>query len=145
MLLPPLETVTDCLLQLAAELAHKGLNTLLMPYNDRFRLHQKLENVVLNARAAATYAPFQELESKQLLFDLLHNAGGAGTECHHFFERTTASTIFTLFYGIRIKTLDEPALRVAAALYFGVPGYSPGNDDSACDSWLSYRVRCLRR
>ncbi|KAH9909512.1 putative cytochrome P450 [Xylariomycetidae sp. FL2044] len=103
-------------LVVAAELAHRGMNTLLMQYDDRFRLHQRLENVVLNGRAAAMYAPFQELESRQLLLDLLRNAGGTGTECHRYFERTTASTILTLFYGFRIRSVDDDTLQAASAL-----------------------------
>ncbi|RYP46631.1 hypothetical protein DL768_007195 [Monosporascus sp. mg162] len=101
---------------LASELALKGMNVLLMQYDERFRLHQKLENSVLNQRAATAYLPFQEMESKQLLFDLLQNAGGAGTVCHGYFERTTASIIFALFYGFRLKDSKDPTLLKALAL-----------------------------
>ncbi|KAI1453098.1 putative cytochrome P450 [Annulohypoxylon moriforme] len=103
-------------LVLAGELALKGLNTLLMPYDDRFRLHQRLENSVLNQKASSAYLPFQAMESKQMLFDLLMNAGGAGTDCHGYFERTAASTIFALFYGFRVKNAEDPTLQAVLAL-----------------------------
>ncbi|KAI0096816.1 putative cytochrome P450 [Hypoxylon sp. NC0597] len=103
-------------LVLAGELALKGLNTLLMPYDDRFHLHQRLENSVLNQKASSAYLPFQEMESKQMLFDLLINAGGSGTDCHGYFERTAASTIFALFYGFRVKSSEDPTLLAVLAL-----------------------------
>lgn len=89
---------------------------LLMQYDERFKVHQRLENSVLNPRASAAYRTFQSLESKQLLFDLLHNAGGAGTDVHGYFERTTASIIYGLFYGFRLKDAHEQVLLDALAL-----------------------------
>ncbi|KAF2683813.1 cytochrome P450 [Lentithecium fluviatile CBS 122367] len=97
----------------AAELALKGFHMLLRPYDERFRLHQKLESPVLSVRAANAYLPFQELETKQLLYDLLKNAGGNGTNCHGYFERTTSSIIYALFYGFRLKTSSDPVLLAA--------------------------------
>ncbi|KAF2877751.1 cytochrome P450 [Massariosphaeria phaeospora] len=97
----------------AAELALKGMHMLLRPYDERFRVHQKLESPLLSMRAASAYLPFQELESKQLLYDLLGNAGGSGGDCHGHFERTTASIIYGLFYGFRLKTASDPVLLTA--------------------------------
>lgn len=101
---------------MAGELALKGMNVLLMSYDDRFRVHQKLENSVLNQRASASYVPFQGMESKQLLFDLLNNAGGAGADFHGYVERTSASIIYALFYGFRLKDAQDPTLVSALAL-----------------------------
>ncbi|KAI1165314.1 putative cytochrome P450 [Nemania serpens] len=99
-----------------AGLALKGLNMLLMPYNERFKLHQKLGFSVLNVKAAAAYLPFQAMESRQLLFDLLHNAGGSGVSCHEYFERTTASIIYGVLYGFRVKSTKNETLLAALAL-----------------------------
>ncbi|KAI8958464.1 putative cytochrome P450 [Daldinia sp. FL1419] len=101
---------------LGGELALKGLNTLLMSYDERFRQHQKLENSVLNQKAASTYIPFQALESKQLLLDLLQSGGGSGTDCRPHFERTAASTLLALFYGFRLETAEDPALLAEISL-----------------------------
>jgi cytochrome P450 len=89
------------------------MHMLLRPYDERFRLHQKLESPVLSMRAATAYLPFQEIESKQLLYDLLSSGGGSGGNCHGHFERTTASIIYGLFYGFRLKTASDPVLLTA--------------------------------
>lgn len=99
-----------------ADMALKGMNVLLMQYDAQFRNHQKLENSVLNQRTSAAYHGFQELETKQLLFDLKKNCGGAGTNCHQYFERTTASIIFALFYAFRLKDAHDPSLLAAISL-----------------------------
>ncbi|KAI1868946.1 hypothetical protein JX265_006925 [Neoarthrinium moseri] len=101
---------------MASELALKGMHMLLRPYDARFKLHQRMESQVLNERAAVVYLPFQELESRQLLLDLLKNAGGSGTDCHEYLERTTASIIYALFYGYRLKSASEPVLLAAHAV-----------------------------
>lgn len=94
-------------------MALQGMHMLLRPYDARFKLHQKLESPVLNERAATAYLPFQELESKQLLFDLLKDpaaGAAAGIDCHGHMERTTASIIYSLFYGHRVRTAQDPIL-----------------------------------
>ncbi|KAH8890720.1 putative cytochrome P450 [Thozetella sp. PMI_491] len=95
---------------LAMELACKGLNTLLMNYTEEFKRHQRLQISVLNPKMVVSYLPFQELESKQLLHDLLVNTGGAGTSIYKYFARTTASLIYTLFVGHRIRNAEDPLL-----------------------------------
>lgn len=99
--------------KVAFELALNGMHMLLRPYDERFRLHQRLENPVLNPRAATAYLPFQMLESNQLLFDLLSNANTTGIDCHPHLERTTASVIYALFYGFRLNTASDPILLAA--------------------------------
>lgn len=88
----------------------KGLNILLMNYTEQFRRHQKLQVSVLNPTPIAAYIPFQELESRQLLLDLLQNAGKNGSDVHGYFERTVASIIHTLLYGFRIRDAKDPIL-----------------------------------
>lgn len=92
---------------------------LLRPYDARFKLHQKLESPVLNERASGSYLPFQEMESKQLMFDLVKDSaahGTAGINCHGHMERTTASIIYSLFYGHRVRTAQDPILLNAHAV-----------------------------
>ncbi|KAI0007179.1 cytochrome P450 [Xylariaceae sp. FL0662B] len=98
-------------LVVASELAMKGLHITFRPYNARYRLHQRMEAPLLNPRASNSYGPLQELESKQLLYDLLNKGGGeSGIDCHDPFERMTASTIYALAYGYRLKTGSEAEL-----------------------------------
>jgi cytochrome P450 len=91
------------------------MHMLLRPYDERFKLHQKLEAPVLNERTARAYVPIQDLESKQLLFDLLQTAGRP-VNCHDHVERMTASTIYTLFYSHRVRTAADPILLQAHAV-----------------------------
>ena len=90
---------------------------LLRPYDDRFKLHQRLEAPVLSERAARTYLPIQELESKQLLFDLSKFAdANRPMNCHEHMERMTASIIYSLFYSHRVRTATDPILLLAHAV-----------------------------
>ncbi|RMY55612.1 hypothetical protein D0864_13769 [Hortaea werneckii] len=58
---------------MAGELACKGMHTLLRPYDARYKLHQRMATPFLNPSAANRYRPLQELESRQLIFDLLRD------------------------------------------------------------------------
>jgi cytochrome P450 len=46
---------------------------LLMPYNDLWRTARKIMHQLLTTKAAESYRPFQDMESKQLCWDYLHN------------------------------------------------------------------------
>ncbi|KAH8197565.1 hypothetical protein TruAng_008249 [Truncatella angustata] len=95
------------------ELATKGLHLLLRRYDAAYKLHQRMQSPVLNPRAANAYRPLQELESRQLLLDLLTSsdcAADRGTDFNRWFERANASTIYALIYGYRLKTGFEQAL-----------------------------------
>lgn len=98
---------------MAGELVARGMHLLLRPYDDRYRLHQRMEAPLLALRAASSYRPLQDIESKQLLFDVLgewHQFGEKGVDFHHHFERAMASTIYCLNYGYRLKTGYEKEL-----------------------------------
>ncbi|SPQ22037.1 2c56e1fd-0217-475e-bcf4-aa66d9f5538c [Thermothielavioides terrestris] len=99
----------------AHELALQGMHMLLRPYNERFKLHQKLEAPVLGERAAKAYLPIQDLESRQLVSDLL-KAGDGPIDCHDHMERMTASIIYSLFYGHRVRTAKDAILLQAHAV-----------------------------
>lgn len=92
------------------------MHMLLRPYDATYRLHQRMEAPLLNVRASNCYRPLQELESRQLLFDILHeceSAGQKGINFHHHFERAMASFIYCLEYGYRLKTGREKELEDA--------------------------------
>lgn len=70
-----------------------------------------MEAPLLTPRAATSYRPLLELESRQLLSDLLRGARtgpGGGVDYHRSLERATASTTYALIYGYRLPTGDEP-------------------------------------
>ncbi|GIJ84579.1 hypothetical protein Asppvi_003426 [Aspergillus pseudoviridinutans] len=87
---------------MAGENLTKGMHLLMRQYDERYRLHQRMEAPVLSPRASPTYFPLQDLESKQLLHDLL----SSNDFCKHF-ERFSSSLGYSLAYGIRLPTGDE--------------------------------------
>src|SRR5689334_21298680 len=94
-------------------MAMNGMNMLFRQYNERFKLHQRLEAPILNNRASLNYLPLQELESRQLLHNLLSNTDDSGVDCHAYFETAMASIIYALSYGFRINSTTHPALVAA--------------------------------
>lgn len=98
---------------MSGELVTKGMHMLLRQYDDRYRLHQRMEAPLLHLRSAAAYRPLQDIESRQLLFDVVsewEEFGEKGVDFHHHHERAMASTIYCLNYGYRLKTGYEQEL-----------------------------------
>jgi len=81
---------------------------MLRPYGEEFLLHQRLEATVLSPRASKTYTPLQDMESKQLLMNLLTT-----NDFPRQFERFTASVVYSLTYGFRILTGEEWQIQTA--------------------------------
>ncbi|GAB1310101.1 O-methylsterigmatocystin oxidoreductase, putative [Madurella fahalii] len=98
---------------MAGELVTRGMHMLLRPYDERYKLHQRMEAPLLTLRAASSYRPLQDTESRQLLFDVLGDSdkfGAKGVDFHHHHERAMASFIYCLNYGYRLRTGYEQAL-----------------------------------
>lgn len=78
------------------------------PLGEDFLLHQRLEAPVLSPRASGCYTPIQDLESRQLLKNLLGS--------HDFskqFERFAASVVYSITFGLRIVTGEEWQLQTS--------------------------------
>ncbi|GKT52085.1 fumitremorgin C synthase [Colletotrichum spaethianum] len=94
----------------------KSKFTLMHDYDANLKLHHRMLSPSLGAVAAPRYQPLMELESKQLLVDLLSAILALGkddvvmesTEIHHLLERTQASVILGLHYGIRVPSTSDP-------------------------------------
>ncbi|KAL2178434.1 cytochrome P450 [Thermothelomyces heterothallicus CBS 202.75] len=98
---------------MSGELVTRGMHMLLRQYDERYRLHQRMEAPLLNLRSASSYRPLQDMESRQLLFDVLaeyDEVGARGVDFHHHFERAMASFIYTVNYGYRLRTGYEKEL-----------------------------------
>jgi hypothetical protein len=93
-------------LPMVFECIAKEMHAVFMPYGNRFRTHQRLQGSYLNPRSAETYTELQELESKQLVFELL-----SSNDFHYQFYRYNASVMTTLAYGKRCPRGDEPELK----------------------------------
>ncbi|KAF9890487.1 hypothetical protein FE257_005892 [Aspergillus nanangensis] len=93
---------------MAGENLTKGMHIMLRQYDDRFRLHQRMEAPVLSPRASSTYYPIQDLESKQLLHELL-----SSNDYVRHFERYSVSVLYALAYGFRCERGDEEEMNSA--------------------------------
>ncbi|KAH9886422.1 putative cytochrome P450 [Xylariomycetidae sp. FL2044] len=101
---------------MSGELVTKGMHMLLRPYDAAYKLHQRMEAPLLMIQAARCYQPIQDLESRQLLWDVLHEhdvSGEKGIDFNHHFERAMASFIYCVQYGFRLKTGFEQELQDA--------------------------------
>jgi cytochrome P450 len=87
---------------MASDLTCKNKHILFKPFDEEYILHQRLEANVLSPRASACYTPIQDLESKQLLKDVL----GSNDVKKHL-ERFAASVVYTTTFGMRIITGEE--------------------------------------
>ncbi|PYI17056.1 cytochrome P450 [Aspergillus violaceofuscus CBS 115571] len=77
-----------------------------LPYGPRWRRHRLLLHALLNERQCNDYINLQDLECKQLLWELLSTNDFAGR-----FHRFAASLTFALAYGRRLERGDEPEVR----------------------------------
>ena len=89
-------------LVMGGECVSKGLRVLLMPYGQQWRTHQRLQASVLNIRVSHSYTELQDVESKQLVFELLSTDDFSAR-----FHRYSSSLIFALAYGKRLERGDE--------------------------------------
>jgi cytochrome P450 len=87
---------------MAQELTCNDLNIGFRPFGDEFLRHQRFSAPVLSARAASCYKPLQDLESKQLLSNLLTTKDLAAQ-----FTRFSASVVYSLAFGFRVETGEE--------------------------------------
>ena len=80
-----------------------GSRIVLMPYGDRWRATRKIMHQILSTRQKDVFQPFQDLESKNLLYDYLHNPG----KWYLANGRFANSVIMSVVFGTR-STLDDP-------------------------------------
>jgi cytochrome P450 len=79
-------------------------STLVMPYGEKWRKHRKLLHGGLMQKAAHSYKPLQELESKRLVWDLVIQP----EQFLSAIERYTASVTLMLAFGRRVDSLGDP-------------------------------------
>ncbi|CAO2648174.1 Nn.00g074410.m01.CDS01 [Neocucurbitaria sp. VM-36] len=87
---------------MAQELTCKSKHIMFKQFDDDFLLHQRLAASVLSPRASACYTPIQDMESKQLLKNLL-----GSNDFPKQFERFTASVVYSVTFGLRIISGEE--------------------------------------
>lgn len=87
---------------MAQELTCKNMHIMFKTFGTDFLLHQRLEASVLSPRASVCYTPVQDVESKQLLMNMLSSNDFAKQ-----IEIFSASVVYTTTFGLRIVTGDE--------------------------------------
>ncbi|KAK5320481.1 hypothetical protein LTR93_006693 [Exophiala xenobiotica] len=81
-----------------------GSRIVMMGYTDRWRKLRKIMHSILNSGQTEVYKPFQDIESRHLLWDYLHNPGKWYTANGRFAN----SVIMSVVFGRRSQ-LDDPA------------------------------------
>lgn len=91
---------------LGQTLCSGDLRILMMGYTPRWRMCRKMVHTLLNISAAKSYVPYQMLENKQMLFDILNTPERA---MYHV-RRYTNSLTTTMVFGWRSETYDDPKM-----------------------------------
>ena len=86
----------------------KGNRSLLLPYGPQYRQHQRVQGGVLSPKMSQHYTKLQDLESKQLMFELLSADEDGWMDRFH---RYSSSLIFGLAYGKRMPRGDEEEVK----------------------------------
>ena len=91
---------------MGGDIVSKGLRNVLMPYGNQWRAHQRVQASYLNFQMSQSYREIQDVESKQLIYEILSTS-----EFSDRFHRYSSSTIFALNYGQRMVRGDEPEVK----------------------------------
>jgi cytochrome P450 len=92
---------------LAGDTASAGRRQLFMAYGPSYRVVRKISHSLLNITITTSYQPIQDLESKQLMYDLVHDP-------EHFYDhnrRYSSSVILTATYGHRMPDWNAEIVR----------------------------------
>ena len=79
---------------------------LLMPYGERWRMIRRIMHLILNKQNEPVFAPFQDTESKHLLYDFLHHP----ELWYSATQRFANSVIMSVVFGKRME-LEDPKIR----------------------------------
>ncbi|KAL4879979.1 cytochrome P450 [Aspergillus karnatakaensis] len=89
----------------ASERMSGSMNLALLPHNKRWQDHRRVIARLLDPAMTRRYTPIQDLESTQVLYELLLDDG---VHFHKVIARFAASLMLTLAYGIYIPENDSP-------------------------------------
>ncbi|KAF5867860.1 putative cytochrome p450 protein [Botrytis fragariae] len=92
---------------IAQDIISGGARVVLMPYNETLRSIRTLAHRILNIKVTDTYIPYQDLENKAMLMDMLERPDAF---IDHVRRYTTALTT-QMAFGFRMKTMEDPRAR----------------------------------
>lgn len=90
----------------ASGLLSSDSRMVLMPYGERWRLLRRILHQVLNKQQMPTFAPFQDVESRHLLWDYLTH----GEVWYSATQRFANSVIMSVVFGKRMQ-LEDPDVK----------------------------------
>lgn len=93
-------------LVLIGDFIYGGYQTALLPYGAQWRLHRRIQAAFVNVRTSQRYRILQDIESKQLLREMLHSRDFAKN-----LRRYSASVLFALTYGKRMLSYEQAEIR----------------------------------
>ncbi|KAL0264606.1 hypothetical protein SLS55_000556 [Diplodia seriata] len=88
------------------EIASGGLRMLAMHYGPTWRMMRKMNHALLNVNVAKSYVPYQDLENKQMLVDLLETPDAL---LQHV-RRYSSSLVASIVFGWRTPSYDNAKL-----------------------------------
>lgn len=91
---PPLPMVQD--------IVSGGARIVTMPYNERWRSLRKVMHQILSSRQTKTFQPYQDIESKTLLWNFLNNPD----EWHLHIGQFSNSVMMSATFGRRMSSHD---------------------------------------
>ncbi|POS69406.1 cytochrome P450 [Diaporthe helianthi] len=100
-------------LYILSELASRGLRQVAMQYNPTWRQIYRINHKILNAKAALAFTPYQLLESRQMLVDILDNP----SEHQKHIQRYANSVSCQMVYGFRTTTWSDPRLQSVISIF----------------------------
>lgn len=89
---------------MVGECISQGNRSLILPYGDQWRGYRRLQGAFLSPRMSNTYRELQDVESKQLVHELLTQHDSEFFKRYH---RYSSSLTFALAYGKRMVTGRE--------------------------------------
>lgn len=89
------------------DLISGGYRLVFMKYDDEWRLARKMIHNLLNAKKAVDYVPYQELELKQMLSDMIDRPSAF----HDHVRRYSTSLVTTFVFGWRSPSFHDPAVK----------------------------------
>ncbi|KAG9693583.1 putative cytochrome P450, partial [Aureobasidium melanogenum] len=84
-----------------------GLRFLMMEYGPTWRYFRKMCHILLNVNVAKTYVPYQLLENKQMLYEMLVSPD----RCLQNIRRYSNALTTTMVFGWRTPTYEDDAMK----------------------------------
>ena len=115
------------------EIMSSNSRIVLMGYTERWRQLRKIMHNILSSRQVNVYKPFQDLESKQLLYDYLHHP----TKWYTANGRYANSVIMSVIFGRRSRLHDPDVAELFETVELFLSNQQPGVNVVDGFPWLA--------